>query len=109
MILNDSDIKHPALRALYRSLFGGNGSGGGGGKGLPADQLKRITAALTHLHASNSLQDIASGYGRKKRHHKLEGYPNRYAMEVNGNVRLTYDVQNASTGVVTAIDLEDYH
>lgn len=106
MILKDNDIKHPALRGFWISLCGGDGSGG---KGLPPSQLKRISAILTHLHTAQNLQDIASGLGKSKRHHKLEGYPNRYAMEVNGNDRITYDVEDVSNGVVTVIDYEDYH
>lgn len=105
MILNENDIQHEALRAFWVSLSGG----GNGGDGLPADKLKRIAAILTHLDSARSMRDIAGGLGKLKRHHKLSGYTNRYAMEVNGNVRITYDVEDVSTGVVTVIDLEDYH
>lgn len=106
MILNENDIKHPDLRAFWVTLSGGEGSDGGG---LPADMLKRISMILLHLDSARSMRDIAGGLGRVKRHHKLSGYPNRYAMEVNGNWRITYDVEDVSTGVVTVIDFENYH
>lgn len=39
----------------------------------------------------------------------LSGFTDRYSMEVNGPWRLTFTCSDASTGVVTMIDLENYH
>lgn len=102
MINGSKDIKNKSLRSFYDS----NGSIT---KGLQADHLKNLKLILVHLDSAHSLKDIEESVGVMKRHHKLSGYPNRYAMEVSGNYRVTYDCENPDDGVVTVIDYEDYH
>lgn len=102
MIISDSDIRHPKLRDFWAS-------GGATCVGLPPDQVKRLRMILAHLHTARSLKDISQGLGELRKHHKLKGYPHRYAMWVTGNYRVTYDCADPSTGVVTVIDYEDYH
>lgn len=102
MIESSKDIKHKSLRAFDES-------GGEKTKGLNNDHIKNLRAILAHLRSARSLSDIEGGLGISKRHHKLEGYAHRYAMSVSGNYRITYDCADASTGVVTIIDYEDYH
>lgn len=102
MILNSNTIKHAALRRFWESK-------GANTKGLQQNQVTRLRQIMTHLHTAKSLHDIAQGVGEQRHHHKLKKYKTRYAMEVSGNYRITYDVDDPSTGVVTVIDLEDYH
>lgn len=99
-IQSTSEIKHKGLRDFYESSTT---------KGIQIAHEKVLRAILAHLDAAKSLDDIAGGLGRIKRHHKLSGYRHRYAMSVNGNYRVTYDCRDPSTGVVTIIDYEDYH
>ena len=103
IMINDSkDIKHKSLRAFYDS-------NGANTKGLQSNHVKNLRAILVHLSTATSLSDIEGGLGISKRHHKLSGYPNRYAMSVSGNYRVTYDCEDDDSGVVTVIDYEDYH
>ncbi|MDQ1829560.1 type II toxin-antitoxin system RelE/ParE family toxin [Massilia sp. CCM 9029] len=64
---------------------------------------------LTHLNAARSLQDLQAGQGRQKSLKPLSGHGNRYSMEVNGNWRLTFTLDDPQTGLVSKIDLEDLH
>ena len=102
MIENSKEIKNKSLRDFYDS----NGSKT---KGLQNNHLKNLRAILVHLDTARSLSDIEAGLGISKRHHKLNGYANRYAMSVSGNYRITYDCVDPDTGIVTIIDYEDYH
>lgn len=102
MILDSSTIKHAALRRFWESK-------GANTKGLQPGQVKRLKQIMVHLNTAQSLHDIAQGVGEQRHHHKLKKYKTRYAMEVSGNYRITYDVDDPSTGGVTIIDLEDYH
>jgi proteic killer suppression protein len=99
-IEKNSDIKHKGLRKFWED---------GSTKGVQSDHANALRLILVHLDSAKSLNDIASGLGKIKRHHKLSGHDHRYAMEVNGNYRVTYDCSDSSTGVVTIIDYEDYH
>jgi proteic killer suppression protein len=101
-IENTKDIKHTGLRRFWKT----NALDASGIQDKHKKVLKKI---LVHLDSAKNLQDIAEGLGKIKRHHKLEGYPNRYSMEVNGNFRITYDCPDQSSGIVKIIDYEDYH
>ena len=54
------------------------------------------------IDAASSLEDLAGTAG----FHALRGKPQRYAMSVNKNWRITFGWDEDSA---TAIDLEDYH
>lgn len=102
MITSSNDIKHSALKAYWES-------GGKKAYKLPQDQLKRLKAIMVHLHTARSLNDIASGLGKLRGFHKLEGHDARYALSVTGNVRIVFDCHDSSTGIVTNIEYFDYH
>lgn len=102
MISKDSDIVHDGLRAFWTS-------GGTNTSGIQHEHAKRLRTLLVHLYSARSLNDIAEGLGKLKRFHKLNGHDSRYALDVSGNYRITFDCHNSNTGEVTVIDYEDYH
>ena len=102
MILDSKDIKNKALRDFYDS-------NGRITKGLQVNHLGNLGLILVHLNTARSLSDISEGLGKIKNHHKLSGYPHRYAMSVSGNYRVVYDCENPADGIVTVIEYEDYH
>lgn len=102
MILKENEIKDKDLREFWVS-------GGRKTAGLGADKVKRLKSLLVHLDTARSLNDIASGLGELREFHKLSGFDCRYALSVTGNYRITFNCEDASTGVVTDIEYEDYH
>lgn len=70
---------------------------------LPVKNHARLTRMLRALDAATEPQDMAlPGYG----YHPLEGKPQRYAAEINGNCRLTWAWED---GDAIDVDVEDYH
>lgn len=102
MISDPSKIHHKHLRVFWESQ-------GATTKGLPQDQVKRLRFILAHLSTARSLNDIAQGLGERRKHHKLQGHANRYAMWVSGNDRIVYDCPDPSDGSVTIVFYGDYH
>jgi len=102
MILKDKEIKSKELREFWAS-------GGKTTVGLGADKVKKLRSILVHLDTARCLNDIAEGFGKNWGFHKLSGFDCRYALSVSGNYRITFDCSDASTGVVTNIEYEDYH
>jgi len=77
--------------------------------GIQPHFAKILKLELAHLSSARSLSDIQGGLGVLKKAKLLSGFTDRYSMEVNGPWRLTFTCSDASTGVVTMIDLENYH
>jgi proteic killer suppression protein len=71
-------------------------------RGLRPDLVNRVRLLLFALNDARSLDDLAGTAG----FHQLRGKPQRYAMSVNRNWRITFEwVDEAAM----AVDLEDYH
>ncbi len=73
-------------------------------KGLPAQDLAKITRILTSLGAATAPEDMALP---QYRFHPLKG--NRkgtYAVTVRANWRITFEWDE---GAAVRVDLEDYH
>jgi toxin HigB-1 len=102
MINDAKDIVHEGLRLFWES-------GGTNTSGIQADHAKRLRVLLVHLDSARNLNDIAEGLGKIKHFHPLTGHDSRYALDVNGPYRITFDCINKSTGEVTLIDYENYH
>lgn len=71
-------------------------------KGVPGALRRRVKQALSVLNAVKELPEIPSGY----RPHPLKGKPRRYAIEVSGPWRVTFEWHD---GEATQVDLEQYH
>jgi len=71
-------------------------------KGVRPDQRNRVRRALAALDAAEDLRDLPAGL----RPHPLQGKPKRYAIEVNGPWRITFEWTN---GDALRVDLEQYH
>jgi toxin HigB-1 len=72
-------------------------------RGLRPDLVERILDRLTLLHAAGAPTDVnvpGSGF------HGLQGSPQRYALAVNKNWRITFGW--SANGAID-VDLEDYH
>jgi toxin HigB-1 len=75
-------------------------------KGLPADQIERITKLLSSLDAATKPDDMGlPGY----KFHALKGEEKgRYSVRVTGNWRVTFAWSQDGPDAV-AVDHEDYH
>ena len=102
MILDDKEIKTKALRKFYKSDCEK-------AAGLPQEHLDRLKVILVELQNANSLHDIATGCGARKRFHQYKEPRYRYSLDVSGNVRVTFDCKDPATGVVTNIRYGDPH
>jgi proteic killer suppression protein len=71
-------------------------------RGLRPDLVKRVRVLLFAIGSARSLDDLVGTAG----FHPLRGKPQRYAMSVNKNWRITFGWDEDSA---TAVDLEDYH
>lgn len=72
-------------------------------KGIRPDLLKRVRHRLTALHSAQDLRDLdLPGW----RLHRLHTKPRRYALDVNGPWRITFEWED---GEALRIDLEQYH
>ena len=68
-----------------------------------AEHVSRLKVRLTLLDNATVIDDMdAPGF----RLHSLQGYENRWAINVSGNWRLTFDFIN---GDAYLVDYEDYH
>jgi proteic killer suppression protein len=71
---------------------------------IPAERAERIERMLDRLDASSKPQDMALPGWRL---HPLKGKrKGTYAVDVSGNVRLTFRFDGEDA---VAVDLEDYH
>ena len=87
-------IKHRGLKRLWEKNDSSK---------INPEHLKRLRNRLSSLAAAQVIDDIdRPGY----RLHPLEGYENRWAINVSGNWRLTFDFID---GDVYVLDYEDYH
>jgi toxin HigB-1 len=74
-------------------------------RGLPADQIKRLRAALSLIAAAPNVQALATNPGWRL--HELKGdRKGTWSMSITGNWRLTFRVEGKD---VHELDLEDYH
>lgn len=72
-------------------------------KGGRADLADRVRRRLTALDAAQDLRELAMpGLGL----HRLHGEPTRFAVDVNGPWRITFEWQD---GNALRVDLEQYH
>lgn len=72
-------------------------------KGIRPDLVKRVRHRLTALHSAHSLRDLdVPGW----RLHPLHTKPRRYALDVNGPWRITFEWED---GEALRVDLEQYH
>lgn len=78
----------------------------GKSKGLPADQVSRLTVLLSALDAATKPDDMAlPGFA----FHPLKGdQKGRYAVKVNANWRVTFGWSPDGPDAVD-VDHEDYH
>lgn len=102
MIQDSSDFLHKGLRKFWESH-------GADTRDIPSDLIKRIRLVITHLRTAQNISDLADGLGKTRHFHQLVKYPDRYSMDVNGNYRITFRVNDKRTGAVSEIDLEDTH
>ena len=75
----------------------------GNRRGLRPDLVDRLKILLFVLNAAESLEDLehaSAGF------HSLRGKPQRYALSVNKNWRITFGWDEDAA---IAVDLEDYH
>ena len=100
MIKEDGAFLHKGLELLWNSE-GQNHSG------IQPTQKKVVMRNLIHLSVARSVDDAQAGWGKLKHVKLLSGQTDRYSMEVNGNDRLTFTCD--ASGMVSKIDLEDYH
>ena len=72
---------------------------------INANMRKRVRLLLNVLDVSNRPEDMDQpGFG----YHPLQGEPNRYAVRVTANWRLTFE-WSENDGAAFGVDLEDYH
>ncbi|PHV04807.1 hypothetical protein CSQ96_23685 [Janthinobacterium sp. BJB412] len=102
-------IKNPHKAFLHAGLRRFWLSGGQDLSGITPTWAKALRLALVHLDSAKSLADIQSAYGRIKNVKLLAGHSRRYAMEINGNWRLTFNCDDPDCGEVTLLDIEDLH
>jgi len=86
-------FRSKALRQLWEE---------GNRRGLRPDLVKRVRILLSAIDVAGSLSDLAGTAG----FHPLRGKPQRYALYVNKNWRITFGWGEDGA---TAVDLEDYH
>ena len=72
-------------------------------RGLRPDIVERIKILLFALHAAGELSDLETA---RAGFHSLRGKPQRYALSINKNWRITFGWADDSA---IHIDLEDYH
>ena len=74
----------------------------GNRRGLRPDLVDRIKSLLFAVHAARKPEDLVG----IARFHPLVGKPQRYALSVNKNWRITFGWTDE---FATDLDLEDYH
>jgi proteic killer suppression protein len=87
-------FRHSGLERLWND---------GDPRGIRPDQLARVRRRLTALDAARDLREMVTpGWGL----HGLQGKPKRYAIDVNGPWRITFEWHE---GDALRVDLEQYH
>ena len=88
-------FRHKGLQRLYEK---------GSHSGVQAKHVKKLRMQLAALETSQTIDDMdLPGY----RLHRLKGgKPDRWAIDVSGNWRLTFTFES---GDALEIDYEDYH
>jgi proteic killer suppression protein len=87
-------FRHKGLAKLWNE---------GDPKTVRADLLVRVRRRLTALHAARDLRELGTpGWGL----HRLHGVPARFAIDVNGPWRITFEWED---GDALRVDLEQYH
>jgi proteic killer suppression protein len=87
-------FRHKGLAKLWNE---------GDPKGVRADLLDRVRRRLTALHAAQDLRELGMpGWGL----HRLQGKPPRFAIDVNGPWRITFEWED---GEALRVDFEQYH
>jgi len=74
----------------------------GNRRGLRPDIVKRVEILLNALHAARETDDLIGIAS----FHSLRGKPQRYALSVNKNWRITFDWTEE---FAIDVDLQDYH
>lgn len=69
---------------------------------VKADLRRRVKRVLQALDAAEDLRELPPGF----RTHPLQRKPRRYAMDVNGPWRITFEWED---GHAVRVDLEQYH
>jgi proteic killer suppression protein len=94
--MNVRSFRHKPLQRLLAD---------GSVRGLAADQVRRIKAALFTLETANGLAEIAAFPGWRL--HELKGQrTGTWSMWISGNWRLTFRCEELD---IHDLDLEDYH
>ena len=89
-------IRHKGLRTFYEQ---------DDTKGLKQDQVRRVRAVLTVLHAATTVAELATPPGWRL--HELKGdRAGTWSISISGNWRLTFRVVDDQ---IHDMDLEDYH
>ena len=87
-------FRHKGLARLWNE---------GDPKGVRADLLDRVRRRLTALHVAQDLRELGMpGWGL----HRLQGKPTRFAIDVNGPWRITFEWEDEDA---LRVDLEQYH
>jgi proteic killer suppression protein len=90
------NIKHKGLRNFVET---------GSSAGIPNQFQKRLRMIIATLNTATNLQDIIEVSAL--RCHPLKGdRQGEYSVEVNGNWRVVFKIQEPN---VLDVDLEDYH
>lgn len=97
------------LNDLSKNLRDFWSSGGRNTSKINANCAKRLRLALVHLFYARSQADIANPAPKDWRFHKLQGYANRYSIDVTGNARLHFDIVDPDNGIVADIIFTDPH
>jgi proteic killer suppression protein len=87
-------FRHKGLAKLWNQ---------GDTKGVPSELLDRVRRRLTVLDATQDLRELAMPGLRL---HSLQGKPTRFAIDVNGPWRITFEWED---GDALRVDLEQYH
>jgi proteic killer suppression protein len=95
-IVDIGTVKHKGLRDYIEN----NDS-----KGLPQDKLSRIRNVLAVLISAPDI-DAVNGPPGWRIHQLKDDREVHWSISVSGNWRITFAVRN---GIITDLDLEDYH
>lgn len=103
MTIKEKSFKHKGLQKFWES-------NGEDCSGITPTFAKALRLLLVRLHTAQSLKDIrGGGAGPSRGFERLKTGHCRYSLEVNGNYRLTFTCEDPQTGIVTQLNLEDYH
>lgn len=103
MIRSESSFIHQGLAKLWKDPESKPPK-------LDSTLIKRCSLALSHLETAENMNDLATGFGVRARFHRLQpANDERYSLDVSGNYRITFRLDDKTTGEVSRINLEDTH